>query len=55
MRKPCFYIYSHIFNCNLEEIDDISKYKSLSEFFRRDLKTNVRVIDKSILVSIKMV
>lgn len=53
-RKPCFYLYSWMFGCNLEEIeiDDISKFKNLSEFFRRTLKPNVRIIDKkSCLIS----
>ena len=53
-RKPCFYFYSWIFNCNLDEIDidDITEYKNLSEFFRRGLKPNVRIIDhRSCLIS----
>ncbi len=38
-----------MFSCNLEEIDieDLTEYKNLSEFFRRALKPNVRVIDQN--------
>ena len=48
LRKPCFYSYSWIFDCNLKEIEanDICQFKNLSEFFRRSLKPNVRVIDE---------
>ena len=55
-RKPCFYIYSWLFKCNLEEIDidDITQFKNLSEFFRRSLKPDARAIDQqSCLVSLK--
>ena len=47
LRKPCFYFYSWMFNCNLEEIDsiDLNEFKNLSEFFRRGLKPNARIID----------
>jgi len=51
MRKPCYNIYSKIFKCNLKEIDDITQYKNLAAFFCRDLKANVRKIDKASLVS----
>lgn len=53
-RKPCFYLYSWVFNCNLNEIDieDLNEFKNLSEFFRRGLKPDVRIIDQlSCLVS----
>lgn len=48
-RKPCYYTYSWLFNCNLDEIDiqDLNEYKNLSEFFRRGLKPDARVIDNS--------
>lgn len=48
-RKPCYHFYSWIFNCNLDEIDiqDLNEYKNLSEFFRRGLKPDARVIDTS--------
>ena len=47
-RQPCFHLYSWIFNCNLNEIDieDLTKFKNLSEFFRRELKPGARVIDQ---------
>lgn len=47
-RKPCFYLYSWVFNCNLNEIDieDLNEFKNLSEFFRRGLKPDVRIIDQ---------
>ena len=47
-RKPCFYLYSWFFSCNLEEINivDLNEFKNLSEFFRRSLKPNARIIDK---------
>ena len=54
-RKPCYYTYSWVFGCNLEEIDiqDLNEYKNLSEFFRRGLKPDARIIDNSsCLVSI---
>jgi phosphatidylserine decarboxylase len=46
-RKPCFYFYSWMFSCNLDEIDieDLNEYKNLSEFFRRALKPDARIID----------
>lgn len=46
-RKPCYYFYSWMFSCNLEEIDidDITQFKNLSEFFRRALKPDARTID----------
>ena len=55
-RKPCFYLYSWVFSCNLNEIDieDLNEFKNLSEFFRRGLKPDVRVIDQlSCLVKFK--
>ena len=53
-RKPCFKTYSFIFNCNLEEIncDDLKEFKNMSEFFRRSLKSDTRLVDyDSCLVS----
>lgn len=46
-RKPCFYFYGWLFSCNFDEIDiaDLNDFKNLSEFFRRTLKPNARVID----------
>ena len=48
-----FRIYATIFGCNLEEIEerDLTKYKSLGDFFYRRLKTGARQIDSAILVS----
>ena len=53
MRKPCINLYSYIFSCNLDEIEinDLSQFKTMSEFFRRSLKPYLRLIDqKSCLV-----
>ena len=53
-RKPCYSVYSKMFNCNLTEMDnqDLRQYKNLSEFFRRGLKPNARTVDNySCLVS----
>ncbi len=46
-RKPCFYLYGWIFSCNFDEINisDLNEFKNLSEFFRRTLKPDARVID----------
>lgn len=46
-RKPCFYLYGWMFSCNFEEIDigDLNEFKNLSEFFRRTLKPDARIID----------
>ena len=48
-RKPCYYLYSWMFSCNLAEcdIDDLTEFKNLSEFFRRGLKPNARTIDQT--------
>lgn len=48
-RKPLFHWYSATFGCNLDELDaeDLTQYRNLSEFFRRSLKPNARVIDQS--------
>ncbi len=47
-RKPCYSFYSWVFNCNLDEIEieDLREYKNLSEFFRRTLKPNARIIEQ---------
>lgn len=46
-RKPCFYLYGWLFSCNFDEIDiaDLNEFKNLSEFFRRTLKPDARIID----------
>lgn len=48
-----FKLYSYIFGCNLDEMKDpdLTHYKSLGEFFYRELKEGAREIDDSILVS----
>lgn len=48
-----FSLYSWIFGCNLDELaePDLTKYKSLGDFFYRQLKPGARPIDPSILVS----
>jgi len=48
-----FKLYSYIFGCNLDEMKDpdLTHYKSLGEFFYRELKEGARQIDDSILVS----
>ncbi|KAJ9480201.1 Phosphatidylserine decarboxylase proenzyme 1, mitochondrial [Pseudozyma hubeiensis] len=48
-----FKLYAYIFGCNLDEMKDpdLTHYKSLGEFFYRELKEGVRPIDESILVS----
>jgi phosphatidylserine decarboxylase len=44
-----FKLYARIFGCNLEECEeqDLTKYKSLGEFFYRTLKPGLRPIDTS--------
>ncbi|KAJ9108924.1 hypothetical protein QFC21_000245 [Naganishia friedmannii] len=44
-----FSLYARIFGCNLEECEeqDLTKYKSLGEFFYRTLKPGLRPIDTS--------
>ncbi len=48
-----FKLYAYIFGCNLDEMKDpdLTHYKSLGEFFYRELKEGARKIDDSILVS----
>ena len=48
-----FKLYAYIFGCNLDEMKDpdLTHYKSLGEFFYRELKDGARQIDDSILVS----
>jgi phosphatidylserine decarboxylase len=47
-REPCYKLYAWLFSCNLNEIfiEDLRQYSNLSEFFRRKLKSDARVIDK---------
>ena len=46
MREPLFGLYSSMFGCDLEEaeIDDLKSYRSLSDFFCRSIKSNLRPI-----------
>ncbi|PWY97487.1 phosphatidylserine decarboxylase [Testicularia cyperi] len=48
-----FKLYASIFGCNLDEMKDpdLTHYKSLGEFFYRELKDGARPIDDSVLVS----
>lgn len=46
IRKPLLNLYITRYGCNLEEavVDDINSYRSLGEFFSRQLKKEVRPI-----------
>ncbi|CEH18916.1 Phosphatidylserine decarboxylase [Ceraceosorus bombacis] len=48
-----FRLYSRIFGCNLDEMQDpdLTHYKSLGEFFYRELKEGVRTIEEAPVVS----
>ena len=48
-----FKLYAYIFGCNLDEMKDpdLTHYKSLGEFFYRELREGARKVDDSILVS----
>lgn len=52
-RAPLFTWYSNTFGCNLEEmlVQDLSQFRNLSEFFRRELKAGLRPIGKAEVVS----
>jgi phosphatidylserine decarboxylase len=43
-----FKLYARIFGCNLDEMrePDLTQYKSLGEFFYRELKEGARPIDE---------
>jgi len=47
LRRPAFRLYIWLFGCCLEEaaVQDLSKYRNLSEFFRRTLRPGIRPID----------
>ena len=47
LRAPGFKLYSYLFGVNLDEIKnpDLTSYRNLSEFFYRELKSEVRPID----------
>lgn len=46
LRYPAYQIYIKLFNCCMDEVavQDLKAYKNLSEFFRRNLKNNIRPI-----------
>lgn len=46
VRKPLLNLYASKFGCNLEEaiVEDLTLYKSLGEFFSRQLKKEVRPV-----------
>ncbi|CED83932.1 Phosphatidylserine decarboxylase [Phaffia rhodozyma] len=52
-REPGFKLYSYVFGCNLDELDqpDLKSYASLGDFFYRRLRDGVRPIDDEPLVS----
>ena len=45
-RKPILGLYATAFSCNIEEanVEDLSQYANLGEFFRRSLKPGLRPI-----------
>lgn len=47
LREPLLGLYVRMFNVNLEEAlnCDLKHYTNLSEFFRRELKPDARVVD----------
>ena len=48
-----FKLYAYMFGCNLEEIEiqDLTVYRSLGDFFYRKLKPGARPVDDAVLVS----
>jgi phosphatidylserine decarboxylase len=51
-----FKLYSAIFGCNLSEMkdEDLTHYKSLGEFFYREIKDDIRPVADTALVSYLM-
>ena len=49
LRKPLLGLYVWMFGVNLHEAkdEDLKNYRNLSEFFRRQLKPDARVLDVS--------
>lgn len=47
LRKPALGLYVWMFNCTLEDaaVQDLKRYRNLSEFFRRRLRAGIRPID----------
>ena len=55
LRRPALRLYIWMFGCCLEDaaVQDLTKYRNLSEFFRRNLRPGIRPIDSAqILVSV---
>ena len=55
LRRPALRLYIWMFGCRLEDaaVQDLTKYRNLSEFFRRNLRPGIRPIDSTqILVSV---
>ena len=54
LRNPAYQLYIYLFNCCMEEVavQDLKTYNNLSEFFRRNLRTNIRPIANTLIVSI---
>ncbi|XP_064612668.1 phosphatidylserine decarboxylase proenzyme, mitochondrial-like isoform X2 [Liolophura sinensis] len=48
LRRPVYRLYIWAFDCKLEEaaIEDLKHYNNLGEFFRRQLKPDVRPVDQ---------
>ncbi|KAK9729185.1 phosphatidylserine decarboxylase 1 [Basidiobolus ranarum] len=53
LREPGYKLYSWVFGCNLEEMEnpDLKSYPNLGDFFYRTLKPGARPIDDGIMVS----
>ncbi|KAI9291628.1 phosphatidylserine decarboxylase [Neoconidiobolus thromboides FSU 785] len=53
LRDPSLRLYSWVFGCNLNEMEDqnLKNYPNLSTFFFRKLKPGVRPLDDAILIS----
>lgn len=47
LRRPLLSLYIWMFGCRLDEaeVEDLRHYRNLGEFFRRQLKPDVRPID----------
>jgi len=57
LRRPAFRLYIWLFGCRLEDaaVQDLTKYRNLSEFFRRNLRPGIRPIDPArVLVSLSL-
>ena len=55
MRQPLFGLYVKLYDCNMEEsmVEDLKQFPTFSDFFKRKLRPDVRIINKeSAVVSI---